>query len=157
MKRPPLPAWLRRTGIEVAGWILIVLGLAALVLPGPGLLALVAGLAVLSLRYRWANRFLRPVKARAFATARQGVKTWPRIGASVTGTLCIMAAGVAWGVWTRTPGWWPYSDALWLPGGWGTGISLIASGLLALGLIVYSCRKFRSGSNRSFGAEPDPR
>jgi hypothetical protein len=32
---------------------------------------------------------------------------------------------------------------LWLPGGWGTGASLILSGLIAMTLIVYSYRNFR--------------
>lgn len=137
------PAWLRRTGIEVAGWTLIALGLAALILPGPGLLALVAGLAVLSLRYRWAQRFLHPVKAKAFQTAELGVQTWPRICASVAAALAVMAAGVVWGLWTNPPRWWPYREDLWLPGGWGTGTGLMISGLIALVLIGYSYRKFR--------------
>lgn len=138
-----LPSWVRRAGIEIAGWLLITLGLAALVLPGPGLLGLVAGLAILSLRYRWAHRLLHPVKAMAFEAAEKGVRTRPRIWASIAGALSIMAAGITWGLWTRAPHWWPYSDALWLPGGWGTGSSLIISGLFALGLIIYSCSKFR--------------
>ena len=137
--------------------MLIVLGLAALVLPGPGLLALVAGLAVLSLRYRWASRFLRPVRAKAFETAEKGVETWPRISASVIGALSLMAVGIVWGVWARTPDWWPYSDALWLPGGWGTGAGLIISGLIALGMIVYSYRKFRGKTSRAPQREPGPR
>jgi hypothetical protein len=29
------------------------------------------------------------------------------------------------------------------PGGWGTGSSLILSGLIALGLVIYSYREFR--------------
>ncbi|GAA3292695.1 PGPGW domain-containing protein [Arthrobacter citreus] len=155
MNSPPVPPWLKRTGIEVVGWTLIVLGLAALILPGPGLLALVAGLAVLSLRYRWASRFLRPVKAKAFETAEKGVQTWPRISASVFSALSIMAVGVVWGVWARAPGWWPYSDKWWLPGGWGTGTGLIISGLIALSLIVYSCRKFRGRGHRgTAGTKP---
>lgn len=146
--------WLRRAGIEVAGWTLIVLGLAALVLPGPGLLGLVAGLALLSLRYRWAGRFLHPVKARAFQAAEKGVQTWPRIGASAGGALSVVAAGIVWGAWSRAPRWWPYSDALWLPGGWGTGTGLIISGLIALGLIIYSFHKFRGrGAQNSRAAE----
>lgn len=134
---------MKRTGIEVAGWLLIAFGLAALVLPGPGLLALVAGLALLSLRYRWAERFLHPVKAKAFEAAAKGVQTGPRIGASITGALAIMTVGVTWGVGPGIPRWWPFDDEFWLPGGWGTGAGLILSGLIALGLIVYSCRRFR--------------
>lgn len=157
MKADSLPPWVRRTGIEVVGWVLIALGLAALILPGPGLLALVAGLAVLSLRYRWASRFLRPVRAKAFETAEKGVETWPRISASIFGALSLMAVGIVWGVWARTPDWWPYSDALWLPGGWGTGTGLIISGLIALCMIVYSYRKFRGKGSRTSRTEPDPR
>lgn len=139
--------------------MLITFGLAALVLPGPGLLALVAGLAVLALRYRWANRLLHPVKAKAFEAAEKGVRTWPRIGASVAGGLSVVAAGLTWGLWSRTPQWWPYGDKLWLPGGWGTGTGLIVSGLIALGLIGYSCRKFRgrgAGTTRRAAESTDP-
>lgn len=153
VKPDRFPRWIRRTGIEVAGWVLIAFGLAALVLPGPGLLGLVAGLAVLSLRYRWANRLLRPVKAKAFKAAEQGVQTWLRISVSVTGALLVMAVGVIWGLWSRAPHWWPYSQRLWLPGGWGTGTGLIVSGLIALALIVYSYRRFR-GSRPAQPAKP---
>ena len=149
MKADWLPPWLRRTGIEVAGWTLVILGLAALVLPGPGLLALVAGLAVLSLRYQWAHRFLRPVKDKAFETAEKGVQSWPRITASVAGALALMAAGITWGVWEIAPQWWPYNSSLWLPGGWGTGTGLIISGLIALSLIIYSYRRFRGRGSRN--------
>ncbi|GAA3676344.1 hypothetical protein GCM10023081_13290 [Arthrobacter ginkgonis] len=58
---------------EATGWLLVAAGLAALVLPGPGLLFLVAGLAVLSLRYPSAKRILVPVKAKSgplFGSAR---------------------------------------------------------------------------------------
>ena len=143
MKADWFPPWLRRVGIEVAGWLLIIIGLAALVLPGPGLLALASGLALLSLRYRWAHRFLHPVKTKALDTAEKGVQTWPRISASVAGALTLMALGIIWGGWAEPPHWWPYGSDLWLPGGWATGAGLIFSGMIALGLIIYSYRKFR--------------
>jgi hypothetical protein len=44
-----IPLWLRRTGVEVLGGTFILIGVAMLVLPGPGLLGIVSGLAVLSL------------------------------------------------------------------------------------------------------------
>ena len=43
--------WVRRTGGEILGWTLVVVGLALLVLPGPGMLALVAGIALLAPHY----------------------------------------------------------------------------------------------------------
>jgi hypothetical protein len=53
---------LRRLALESLGWLLVVGGLAAIVLPGPGLLAIVAGLALLSQQYEWAQRRLEPVQ-----------------------------------------------------------------------------------------------
>ncbi|WP_207345072.1 PGPGW domain-containing protein [Arthrobacter sp. E3] len=146
LKGPAVRAggWWKRRAIEISGWLLILAGLAALVLPGPGLLSLVAGLTLLSMRYMWARRLLRPVKARAFLLAAKGVKTRPRIVASVLGALALALVGIIWGVGTAVPTWWPLADRWWLAGGWGTGVTLISSGGFALSLIVYSFRKFRS-------------
>lgn len=133
---------LRRIALEVVGWTLVVVGLAALVLPGPGLLALFAGLAVLSQQYEWAERRLRPVEVMALKSAAEGVQTWPRIIASCCGALAIGAVGIVWGIGLDVPGWWPIDDKWWLPGGWATAATLIASSLMALGFIVYSYRRF---------------
>lgn len=133
----------RRVAIEVVGWTLVVAGLAALVLPGPGLLALFAGLAVLSQQYDWAERRLEPVKVAAYRSAADSVQTWPRIVASCLGALTIAAFGVVWIFRPDVPGWWPVRESWWLPGGWGTGITLIASAIFALGIIVWSFRRFR--------------
>lgn len=138
-----IPPWLRRVGIEVLGWLLVVVGLAALVLPGPGLLALAGGLVVLSLRYAWAKRMLASVKAAAFKDAAKAVQSWPRLMASTLGGLAVVAAGILWGIGPPAPGWWTLGDHWWLPGGWGAGAALILSGLAALTLIVCSFRKFR--------------
>lgn len=141
------PGWLRRTGIETLGWTLVVLGLAALVLPGPGLLTLVAGLAVLSQQYVWAERQLHPIKVKAFHAAAEGVKTWPRISVSFLGVVWIVGVGIFWGMQPPVPGWWPLSDDWWLPGGWGTASTMIGSGIIAFGLIIYSIRRFRGKPN----------
>jgi hypothetical protein len=133
----------RRVLLEGLGWLLVVAGLAALVLPGPGLLAIFAGLALLSTQYEWAERRLEPVKQAALRAAADGVKTWPRILLSVFFSLCIIAAGLGWGFRPAVPDWWPLADRFWLIGGWGAGGTLIASGLLALGMIVFSYFKFR--------------
>lgn len=137
---------LRRLAIEVGGWTLVVAGIAALFLPGPGLLALFAGLLILSQQYEWAERRVEPVKVLAYKSAADSVQTWPRIIASVTGALALAAIGVVWGVGTDVPGWWPIDEKWWLVGGWGTGGTLIASSVLALATIVYSFRAFRGMS-----------
>ena len=65
----------RRLTLEIVGWTLLVAGIAALVLPGPGLLMVFAGMAVLSQQYDWAAKRLDPVKYRAMRGAADGVAT----------------------------------------------------------------------------------
>ena len=137
-------AALKRLVLETLGWILVAVGIAALILPGPGLLAIVAGLALLSQQYEWAERRLDPVKQRALRAAAEGVETWPRIVISVSGAFVLLAAGVLW-IWNPpAPDWWPVADGLWLIGGLATGATQIASGFIALALIGYSFRRFRA-------------
>lgn len=141
-----------RTGhlaLEVLGWILVVLGIAALFLPGPGLLALFAGLTLLSQRYTWAERRVEPVKQKALEAAEAGVQSWGRIAGSTLGALSLVALGVVWGLQPPAPSWWPLRESWWLVGGWGTGGTLIFSGLVALGLMVYSYRRYRPGRART--------
>ena len=141
--RGRVPEWVRRTGIEVTGWILVVLGTAALVLPGPGLLMLAAGLTVLSQQYPWAHHFLGPMRANAHYAAALGVRTVPRIAVSCAGALGIMGVGAVWILQPVVPAWWFLAERWWLFGGVATGISLIASSIIALALIAYSVRRFR--------------
>ena len=133
----------KRILIEGAGWILVLVGLAALVLPGPGLLALFAGVALLATQYDWAERRLDPVRKAALRTAADSVKTWPRVLLSVVGVCWLVALGIYWGVSPDAPSWWPVDDKWWLMGGWGTGATLIGSGIIAGVMIVYSFLNFR--------------
>lgn len=133
----------KRVLIEGLGWILVLVGIAALVLPGPGLLALFAGVALLSTQYEWAERRLDPVKKAALRTAADSVKTWPRILMSFAGVLCLVAMGIYWGYSPPAPSWWPIADKWWLMGGWGTGGTLIGSGVIAGAMVVYSYVNFR--------------
>ncbi|MFT4082226.1 MAG: PGPGW domain-containing protein [Nocardioides sp.] len=133
---------LRRLVLESIGWLLVAAGIAALVLPGPGLLMIFAGLVLLSQQYEWAERRLEPVRIAALKGAAEGVETWPRILASTLGALVIGGFGVLWLVRPAAPSWWPVPDSWWLIGGSWTGVTLVASCALALALIVYSYRRF---------------
>ncbi len=133
----------KRILVEGAGWILVLVGIAALVLPGPGLLALFAGVALLATQYEWAERRLEPVKKAALRTAADSVKTWPRILMSTLGVIWLIALGIYWGIGPEAPSWWPIADTWWLVGGWGTGATLIGSGILAGAMVVYSYLNFR--------------
>lgn len=65
----------RRIAVSVVGAALVVAGLAMVVLPGPGLLVVVAGFAVLGTEYAWAAAALERTKrtaAHAGRAARRG-------------------------------------------------------------------------------------
>jgi putative transmembrane protein PGPGW len=132
----------RKTLLTLLGWVLVLAGVAALALPGPGLLLLLAGLIVLSQEYEWAERKVEPVKVQAFKVAKLGVSTWPRILMSTVMALGLIALGVVWWQDPEVPEIGPVGPDLPL-GGWGTGSSLILSGVIAFGLVVYSVFRFR--------------
>src|SRR5690606_9716636 len=83
----------KRVALEIAGWTLVLAGIAALVLPGPGLLMLFGGMVILSQQYEWAERRLAPIERRALQTAAEGVRTWPRIIGSALGATWLIGIG----------------------------------------------------------------
>ena len=56
------PVWVRRPVVTLIGGLLIVVGAVLLVLPGPGLLVMAVGLAVLATEYPAAQRLLDRIK-----------------------------------------------------------------------------------------------
>lgn len=132
----------RRVVIEVGGWALVLAGIAALILPGPGLLLLFAGVAVLSQQYDWAAKRLDPIKYRALKGAAESVENWLRITLSSLVAVGLLVCGAVW-IWgPPEPGWWPLSEQWWLPGGIATGVTQVASGIFAIGLLAWSYRRF---------------
>ncbi|MDI5961558.1 PGPGW domain-containing protein [Streptomyces sp. SL13] len=129
---------LQRIVRTVAGSLLLALGVVLLVLPGPGLLLVLAGLVVLSPVFPRLERHLAPVRRRALRAARESVSSPSRIAGSVAVGAALVAGGV---VWTVDPG---------LPlGGWPTGSGLILSGVVLLGLLVHSRRQVRAADGRT--------
>jgi uncharacterized protein (TIGR02611 family) len=55
----------KRVAVTIAGFAVILVGFALLVRPGPGLLVIIAGLAILGTEYVWAQRLLRIAKVKA--------------------------------------------------------------------------------------------
>ena len=55
----------RRVGVTIAGFAVLLAGLALLVLPGPGWLLIFLGLGILSSEYVWAQRMLATAKRKA--------------------------------------------------------------------------------------------
>jgi len=144
----PGGATAKRIVLEIVGWVLVVAGIAALVLPGPGLLMIAAGLVILSQEYDWAERRVEPIKRKALQGAAEGVETNLRVGLSVVFALGLLACGVLW-IWNPPePGWWPLPSWLWLPGGPPTGVTQVASAFIALGLIAWSFHRYRVQGQR---------
>ncbi|MFN8051837.1 MAG: PGPGW domain-containing protein [Acidimicrobiales bacterium] len=80
----------------VGGWILVLLGLAAIPLPGPGWLMVLLGLTLLP--YRWTDNLIRVIRRRIPGIPEDGripTRTWV-----VTGLLVVLATGASvwWGL-----------------------------------------------------------
>jgi uncharacterized protein (TIGR02611 family) len=63
----------RRMVILIVGGVVLLAGVAMLVLPGPGIVVIIAGLAILAKEFTWAERTLDKAKAQA-ANATNKVK-----------------------------------------------------------------------------------
>jgi len=58
----------KRVAVTIVGFCVVLAGLAMLVLPGPGIIVIVAGLAILATEYVWAQRLLKIAKEKANQT-----------------------------------------------------------------------------------------
>ncbi|MEU8638046.1 PGPGW domain-containing protein [Amycolatopsis sp. NPDC048633] len=123
----------KRILIVVAGGVLLVVGVLLLVLPGPGLLLVLAGLLVLASEFPALEKYVDPVRDRAMKAAEDSVSSPLRIAGSVVAGLALLAAGIVWG----TVKWLPFS-------GWSTGSSLILSSVILFALLGWSYRRVKT-------------
>jgi hypothetical protein len=123
----------KRVLMAVGGGLVLVIGVLLLVLPGPGLLLVLAGLLMLSSVFPKLNRYVEPVRKRAMKGMEDSVASPLRIAGSASVGLALVAAGLVWALVPSLPF-----------GGWSTGSSLILSGLIVFGLLVWSYLRVRS-------------
>ncbi|ROR90535.1 PGPGW domain-containing protein [Nocardioides aurantiacus] len=140
-------------GLKVLGWVLLVAGIILMPAPGPGAMVILLAMVVLATQYEWADKRLDKVKVWALKGAADSVKTWPRIIASLLGVAWLVGLGIFWGMRPPAPDWWPLRESWWLIGGWGTGSTLIFSGVVAFGLLVYSFVKLRGATKADIEAQ----
>lgn len=140
---------LKRFAVTIAGVALLVFGAALMVLPGPGILGIVAGLAVLATEYAWAQRLLLRARTKAEEVQRAAVSSPLRTAGSALFALGMVALGIAMLVVDDLA--WPALDAT-VDSVWGpvTGSVLIATGLILITTTYLTLRSARSG------ATPDP-
>jgi tellurite resistance protein TerC len=72
---------MRKVVVAVLGGTVLLLGLVMLVLPGPAVLVIPAGLAILATEFLWARRALRRCKGAAWRARRSLRWRWFRRGA----------------------------------------------------------------------------
>ena len=68
-----VPQWIRRIAVAIVGGVVLVIGVAMIVLPGPAFIMIPAGLAILGLEFAWARVWLK--KAREKAKSLTGSKS----------------------------------------------------------------------------------
>jgi len=123
----------KRVTIAIVGGLVVLIGIALLVLPGPGLLLVLAGLLILASEFPALERYVDPVRDRAMKAAEDSVSSPLNIAGSVCAGLGLIGAGIAWGLLS----WLPWS-------GWSTGSSLILSGLILFALLIWSYRRVKA-------------
>ncbi|NBH12487.1 PGPGW domain-containing protein [Amycolatopsis sp. SID8362] len=123
----------KRVLIASAGAVLLVVGVLLLVLPGPGLLLVLAGLLLLASEFPVLERYVDPVRDRAMKAAEDSVSSPLRIAGSVLAGLALLAAGIVWGTVKSLP----FS-------GWSTGSSLILSSAILFALLIWSYRRVKA-------------
>jgi len=129
----------KRFAVTILGGALLAVGLAMMVLPGPGILLIVAGLAVLATEYVWARTLLVKARKQAEAVQEAAVASPTRtagslifaLGLVVVGVLMLVVKDVSWPVLASL------LDKVWSPV---TGGILVVTGLILLTTTVLTVR-----------------
>ena len=85
----------KRFAVTIVGFLLLGLGAAMMVLPGPGILVIVAGLAVLATEYVWARRLLVRAKSEAEKVSEAAVASPARTAGTVLFAVALGGLGIA--------------------------------------------------------------
>ena len=86
---------LKRFAVTIVGGALLVLGVAMMVLPGPGILVIVAGLALLATEYVWARRMLKTARAQAEKVQEAAVASPVRTAGTLVFGVALLGLGLA--------------------------------------------------------------
>jgi uncharacterized protein (TIGR02611 family) len=82
----------KRIAVTVVGFAVLIAGVIMLITPGPGVVAILAGLAILASEWAWAERALDRAKAGGKVVLEQATASPLRIALSVAATLGGIAA-----------------------------------------------------------------
>lgn len=87
----------KRIAVTVVGFVVLLAGLVMMVTPGPGIVVILIGLAILATEWAWAERALDRAKQTGSGALRIATASPLRIALSVAATLAGIAAAVV--VW----------------------------------------------------------
>jgi uncharacterized protein (TIGR02611 family) len=122
--------------VAVLGVALLLIGIALIVLPGPGFLLIAAALALLATQFDWAKVPLDYARAKAEDGIDEIARSRFRAALALVCALALIALGIVELVGVNIP----YVNGI-------TAAMLILSGLFLVGTMVYALRK--AGSARS--------
>lgn len=135
----------RRIVVTVVGVAILVVGAVFLLAPGPGFLVVALGFLVLSMEYAWARRIFERARGKALDLAEQAVASRTSTVLTVLFALGMIGLGVALGVVPSLP-----------LSGWAAGGSVIVSGLIILGTVVFSIVHVRRRERSASSEGDDP-
>lgn len=84
-----------RMGTILVGFVVLIAGLVMMVLPGPGVVAIIVGLGLLARELVWAERLLEYVKKRAKLDELKEQPAWVRVAMWI-GTIAAVGASAAY-------------------------------------------------------------
>ncbi len=117
----PVTGLITKLVVTLVGALVMLAGVVMMVTPGPGIVALVLGLAILSTEWRWADRLLDRAREYAHEAAEKARAMDPRVrrrrlvqGVCVVGVAALLLAGCLWAFgwpslvnswWDQLQGW----------------------------------------------------
>jgi uncharacterized membrane protein len=142
----------KRFAVTILGVALLAVGVALMILPGPGIVLIVAGLAVLATEYVWARALLVKAKRQAESVQQAAVASPLRTAGSVIFALGMVAVGALTFLIDNVS--WPVLDQQ-LDKAWGPfmGTVLVVMGLVLLVTTVLTIKAAR-GEDTTYTGPP---
>ncbi|MGQ0844506.1 MAG: PGPGW domain-containing protein [Sporichthyaceae bacterium] len=117
----------RKIVLTVVGGAVTLVGIAMMVLPGPGLIVIVLGLWILAQEFDWAERRLDKIQGKAMEAVQASGASMLKTGVAVLGATSMIVGGILYGLNED----WPYST-------WSTAGTIVGSGVIAAGTAIWA-------------------